>query len=652
MKTIFKIITVMVLVSVSMSACDYLDVVPDNIATIDNAFSNRNQAEKYLYSCYSYRPVIGDLDNDPAMFGGDEVWQYYPTAVAVNHIYHGTQIARGLQNLNNPWVNYWSGGGNGGKPLWRGIRDCNIFLENIDKVMDIPPYEKTRWIAEVKFLKAYYHYYLLKCYGPIPIVDVNLPISAGVDEVKVYREPVDKVVEYVSNLVLEVLPDLPDANQVLEGTEAGRIDKLAALGMRAEMLLFVASPLFNGNTDYKSMVDNRGEQLFNQTYDANKWKIAADALKELIDLCHAQGKKLYKQVSSRTAAAPHELQLQTTYRQAICDRWNEELIWGGTNNNCALLSKTAHARIVRMAVGNIASVTSEYCPTLKTVEAYYSSNGVPVEEDTQWAQNGWYSDRYKVREEPSSGTPEIYYVKEGQKTVNLHYNREPRFYASIGFDRGIYYGSGYYDLSNVKHLESFNLEYSGIILGSQFSWTGYAAKKMHSFEVTVETNNVNLMPGGYYPFPILRLADIYLMYAEALNEAEDSPTARAQAIEYIDLVRERVELEGVTDSWTKYSSLPNKPATQDGLREIIHRERTIELALEGKRFWDLRRWKKISELNDQPRGWNINGETREDYYNVLEVARVPANFTVRDYFWPIKESDIITNRNLIQNYGW
>ena len=144
MKTLSKIITVMVLVSVSTSACDYLDVVPDNIATIDNAFSNRNQAEKYLYTCYSYRPVIGDLDNDPAMFGGDEVWQYYPTAVAANHIYHGTQIARGLQNINNPWVNYWNGGDNGGKPLWRGIRDCNIFLENIDKVMDVQPYEKTR----------------------------------------------------------------------------------------------------------------------------------------------------------------------------------------------------------------------------------------------------------------------------------------------------------------------------------------------------------------------------------------------------------------------------------------------------------------------------------------------------------------------------
>jgi hypothetical protein len=638
------------MVLLSLNACDYLDVIPDNVATLDNAFSNRNQAERYLYTCYSYRPPIGHIDHDPAMFGGDEVWQYYPTAVAANRIYNGTQIARGLQNSNEPWANYWNGENNNGKSLWNGIRDCNIFLDNIDKVQDIQPYEKTRWIAEAKFLKAYYHYFLFKCYGPIPITDVSLPISASVDEVKVHREPVDRVVEYISNLVLEVLPDLPEAAQVLEGTEAGRIDKLSAMGMRTELLLFAASPLFNGNTDYRNMLNKRGEQLFNQTYDGNKWKAAADACKELIDLCLAQRKDLYRRVHNRTVAAPPELQLQTVYRNAVCDRWNEELIWGGTNYDCAQLTRTSHARIVRMDLGYIGSVTSEYCPTLKTVEAYYSSNGVPIEEDTQWAQNGWYASRHTVRDEPSSGTPETYYVKEGQRTVHLHYNREPRFYASIGFDRGIYYGSGYYDFpGNVKHCESLNLEYSGKILGSQFSWTGYSAKKMHSFEVSVAANSVTLMPAGYYPFPILRLADIYLMYAEALNEfSGPSP----EVCQYIDLVRERAGLEGVVDSWSKYSSRPEKPSSKDGLREIIHRERTIELALEGKRFWDIRRWKKIGELNDQPRGWNIDGENREDFYRVREIARVPVNFTVRDYFWPIKESDIITNTNLTQNYGW
>lgn len=634
------IMTVLVL----LSACDYLDIVPDNVATIDYAFRNRTEAEKYLYTCYSYRPQIGDVNNDPAMSGGDEIWQYYPVNASSNS-YTGTQIGRGFQNTNDPWLNFWDGA-QGGKALWRGIRDCNIFLDNIDKVLDIQEYEKTRWIAEVKFLKAYYHYYLFKCYGPIPVMDVSLPISADVDAVQVYREPVDRVVDYISNLILESIEDLPDASGIIEGTEAGRVDKLAALSIRAELLLFAASPLFNGNTDYGSLTDNRGEQLFNPTYDANKWKIAADACKEAIDLCHAQQKKLFDRVDPLIVNAPEPLKLQTTYREAICDRWNEELLWGNTNHGWNELSNASHAKIMRVSVSLLNNMNSQWAPTLKLVESYYSSHGVPIEEDIEWQQNGWYSQRYAIRDEPSSGD-EIYYVKEGQKTVYLHYNREPRFYASIGFDRGIYYGSGYNDFpANVKHCEFFNLEYSGMVVGSYYSVTGYAAKKMHSFKCAISENSLSL---EYYPFPIMRLANLYLMYAEALNEFSGPDD---EIYSYLDRIRARAGLEGVRESWAKYSNRPDRPNTQDGLREIIRHERTVELALEGKRFWDLRRWKQINELNSQPMGWNIQGETAEDFYRVVTVARVPVKFGIKDYFWPIRETNLTVNRNLIQNYGW
>jgi hypothetical protein len=398
------------------------------------------------------------------------------------------------------------------------------------------------------------------------------------------------------------------------------------------------------------MVDNRGVELFNKDYDANKWTIAAEACREAIEMCHEQKKALYDVVDPMASDAPEELQLQTTYREAICDRWNKELIWGNTNNDYNTLSRSSHPRIVRLSFTELNNINSQWAPTLKTVEQYYSSNGVPIEEDTQWQQEGWYANRYSIRPEPSSGEPEIFYVKEGKITVNLHYNREPRFYASIGFDRGIYYGSGYFDFpANVKHCEFLNLEYSGFQGGSQYSPTGYAAKKMHSFKCSVAENASSI---EYYPFPILRLADLYLMYAEALNEAEDSQTARDLAIQYVDRIRARVKLDGVVESWAKYSNRPDKPSSQSGLREIIQRERSIELAMEGKRFWDLRRWNKISELNNQPKGWNVQGETAEDFYRVIDIARVPVNFTIRDYFWPIRESDLITNKNLKQNNGW
>lgn len=641
MKTLHKIILAITLL-ISFGSCNYLDIVPDNVATIDFSFRNRTAAEKYLFTCYSYRPPIGSANTDPGMNGCDDTWNLYE----YGSNWANAQIARGYQTSNSPTLNFWDGQ-NSGKPLFNGIRDCNIFLENIDLVRDLPDYEKKRWVAEVKFLKAYYHYYLMRCYGPIPIIDKNLPISAGVAEVQIYREPIDMVVTFITGLMAEAARDLPNASEIIEGTEAGRVDKLAALGIRAQVLLFAASPLFNGNTDYANMIDNRGTVLFPQTYDANKWKLAAEACKQAIDTCIIQKKALYDQVDPQAVLSPDPFKQEVKYRQAICDRWNKELIWGGTNNDCNYLSSEAQAKIMTINAELFQTARPEWAPTLKMAGIYYSNNGVPIEEDNQWQNNGWYDNRFKVRPEVSSGG-DIYYVQSGMQTVYLHYNRESRFYASLGFDKGVYFGNGYYSFpSNVKYCNFFNKAISGRQSSSCYSITGYSAKKMHNFKNSQTATSA--MTYEYFPFPVLRLADLYLMYAEALNEFS-GPSA--EAISYLDLIRARAGLKGVKESWLNYSNKPNKPDTKDGLRQIIHQERNIELAFEGKRFWDIRRWKEINVLNEQPLGWNIFGETSDDFYKIVSVAQIPVKATVKDYFWPIKESNLSVNKNLLQNYGW
>lgn len=627
-------------------SCNYLDIVPDNMATIDYAFRNRTACEKYLYTCYSYRPRHGDFSWDPAIAATDEVWchSYINTA--------GRYIARGMQKVNDPYMNFWSGAKSGDSfvipALWDGIRDCNIFLENVDKVTDLPSYERDRWIAEVKFLKAYYHFYLFRMYGPIPIMDVNLPVSATPEEVKVYREPVDNVVDYIVNLLDEAAAGLPSNDDLVEGTEAGRVYNLVAKAMKARVLAYAASPLFNGNTDYASLVDNRGVQLFPQTYDPEKWKKAADACLEAIDMAHAQNKRLYTSVDPLLSTQNDTFKLQTTLRQAICDRWNCELIWGSTNNDQYSFVQRCQSRVLRVGAEMGTVVRTEWAPTLNTVEKFYSSHGVPINEDRDWVQNNWYSQRYEIRPEVSSGA-EKYYVKEGQKTVNLHYNREPRFYANIGFDRGIYFGNGYNKFpDNVKHCEFCAKEYSGVASASEaFSVTGYGAKKMHSFKDAMTANDYSI---EYYPFPIMRMADLYLLYAEALNEYS-GPSG--EVYKYVDMIRERAGLEGVQASWTKYSISLSKVATKEGLREIIQHEREIELVFEGQHFWDLRRWKRIQDLNEQPKGWNvIQGDTQDLFYTVTSVAQTPVEFSVRDYFWPINEKEISINSNLVQNFDW
>ena len=147
---------------------------------------------------------------------------------------------------------------------------------------------------------------------------------------------------------------------------------------------------------------------------------------------------------------------------------------------------------------------------------------------------------------------------------------------------------------------------------------------------------------------MIRLADLYLYYAEALNEA-NGPTG--EAYNYIDLVRERAGLDGVLTSWSSFSTNASKPTTKEGLREIIQQERMIEMSFEGLRFWDMRRWKLAVDLMNQPiKGWNVLQEDLVDYYKVKDLFY--PSFSERDYLWPVSENEIINNPTLIQNPGW
>ncbi|QZE13277.1 RagB/SusD family nutrient uptake outer membrane protein [Halosquirtibacter laminarini] len=642
MKNIIYYIVVLLLLC---SCDDYLNVVPDNVPTIEHSFRNRIGAEKFLFSCYSYRPPVGSVDKDPAMNGGDETWECYNKT---RYVFTNSYLARGYQNVSDPILNTWDGR-QGSRSLWQGIRDCNIFIENAYKVVDFQPGEMKRMIAEAEFLKAYYHFYLLKSYGPIPITDHNLPINVSVDEVQVFRDPVDKVFKYIVEKLDQIIPDLPYPEQMILETELGRADRLTALTMKAEVLLYEASPLFNGNSDYVNFKDERGISLFPQSYDDEKWKHAADACKIAIDECAAHGKLLHRVVDPLVSSQDPFFQEQTTYREAICGLRNKELIWPSTNINTTFLSINASARIVRMSAENLNKATSEWAPTIKLIEKYYSENGVPINEDKDWVNNNWYNQRFKLRPEPSN-VDERMKVELNKQTVYLHFHREPRFYASLGFDKGVYFGSGYYNFTgetrNVQYCNFINFGKSGYQGGSGYSITGYSVKKMHSFKDALSHNNSTKK---YFSFPIYRLANLYLMYAEALNEYS-GPSS--EVFKYLDDIRSRAGLQGVKESWTQYSINPTKPDTKDGLRDIIHQERTIELAFEGKRFWDIRRWKKIEVLNEQPRGWNILADNQEEFYKVLNIAVEPVEFGVKDYFWPLKESNLDVNEHLIQNYGW
>lgn len=612
---------------VPVTSCNFLDVVPDNVATIENAFADKYNAEKFLATCYSYLPVFSDPWINPGLLSGDEVW--FNEEVSGGWV-HAQLIAKGRQNSRTPYLNYWDGEERGTQ-MFVGIRDCNIFLENIDRVADLSVLEKKKWAAEVKFLKAYYHFWLLKCYGPIPIIDKNLPVYASSTEIKTYREPVDEVFKFIVNTLDEAIPDLP-LIVLSETSDLGRITQPIALAVKADVLATSASPLFNGNSDFNSMIDNRGVALFNPIYDQNKWQLAANAAKEAITVCERAKIRLYDDFTSKNVHSDNML-LELKLRSIVTEKESPEVIWAATNYRFG----QGYQRMLQPLLVNVTNanpVSQFYASTLQMAELFYSKNGVPIDEDPEYD----YANRYKLRK---AITIDKDYVKSGQETAILHFDREARFYANIAFDRGTYVLDPTYYYVQVRAGELSTKRNQG-----EFSATGYFVKKF------INPNNAfsgNAYLSNYeFPFPIIRLADVYLLYAEALNEMKDIPDE--EVYYYIDQIRKRAGLNGVVESWQAHSSNPGKPTSKSGMREIIHQERMIELAFEGARFWDLRRWKQAEKYMNKPiQGWNISGRGT-DFYKVVTLY-VP-QFEFKDYFWPIKEDELIKNPNLIQNLGW
>jgi len=632
----YKSLLLALLLFSGLSCKKYLDVVPDGTGTLDYAFRNRNEAENYLFTCYATLQQLYDPTTNAGFTGSAEI--IYPNNLTQHPISEiGFDLVRGSQNSANPGLDYWDGI-NGGEDMWRSIRRCNTMLANINEPVDLTAAEKQRWIGETKFLKAYYHYYLLRLYGPIPIVDTNLDITASTAQVRVSRVPVDSVFNYISNLLDQAAADLPPTitNQA---QELGRITSVIALSVKAEVLATQASPLFNGNPDYAGVKNKHGQLLFSSTYDPTKWQKAAAAAKAAIDACAAAGLKLYTFNAPGTIGTlPDSLVKVLTIQNAVTEKWdqNAELIWA--LNPVFPVQGYATPRLTQLSAVNIFSNPSTFAVPINTAELFYTDKGVPLNEDNTFD----YANRYGLRVGDAASQ---FYVAKGYTTINEHFNREPRFYANIAFDGGIWFGNGKTTISDMYHVEARgNSALAGPHDLNTLNITGYWPKKL--------VNYLSVYDDGFVPIdfhlPVMRLAGLYLLYAEASNEA-NGPTA--DAISYIDMVRARAGLGGVISSWATYSNNPSKPSTKEGLRAIIHQERRIELCFEAQSGWDLRRWKEMQTVLSSPQqGWHIYETDPGNYYQPTN-ALIPV-FGIKNYLWPIQDNNLIIDPNLVQNAYW
>ena len=625
------------------SSCDYLDVVPDDMAVLDHAFANRAEAERYLLTCFSYIPDMANQNANIAMCGADELWT---NRKKENESLH---VAQGQQGVNDPFVNYWEGKRGASVNLYRGLRDCNTFLAVLadkTRIPDLNQTDRARWICEVKFLKGYYHFLLFRMYGPIVIADVALPIDATPDEVRLHRQPVDSVVNYIARLYDESLqPELP-TKITNPQDELGRITHAIVLSMKARLLVTAASDLFNGNPDYHGFTDKDGLLLFAQNFKGDeiykaKWERAREACDVALNACIESGAREYVFSNPKNITVPETI-LEMTIRNSFADdEWekNPEIIWGLSGRRVSGLQTEVMTRIDPKFPLNNASAREALNPTVQITDFYYTKNGLPMSEDKNWNAGRSLTDVIRI------DSTYKYNLKSDYDVVAKHIEREPRFYANLAFDGSIWYMN-----SSVNEM---SFEITGRADGNQtrlganeFTITGYWPKKLVNYKYVIREGSS--YDRRDYPWPEMRLPDLYLLYAEALCETDNFD----QAIEYVDKIRLKAGLKGVKDTWTSELSLrAGKYNTKEGLREIIRHERTIELMFEGSRYWDVRRWKTLGTLNQMIQGWDVEQVLSSTYYRYLNVYN-QGFILPRDYLSPIREYALIVNPNLVQNPYW
>lgn len=665
MKTIYRYIITAAVSSLSMASCDYLDIVPDNTVTEESKWADRNTAERTLATCYANLPRFGSWNDNPSIMGAAEL--IFPN---IRHWTEeaGMKLVMGRNSSTQNLMNYWEGSGG----CYAGIRECNDFLAGIDRVQDLQQFQKERMKAEVKMIKAYLHFYLLRWYGPICPMRTNPPVDQSTADNKVYRQKVDDCFAYVIELLDEVI-DSEALPLVInnKATELGRFTQAAAYFLKARVLLYWASPLFNGNTDYVDFLNEKGEPFFNQTPDPSRWRTAAEACSRAIEVCTESGIRLYTEADYRTRSTLSDEMLKVnTLRSSVTEIWNCELVWGATHSPFTGDIEGHCFAILEGGTGAWKCSSSLGIP-FSLVNEFYTRNGLPVEQDKDYHAEGLY-DIYRYNETDETFNEHYdfdynkHYVVKDAYNPGMNFDREPRFYATFGFNRGVWFGNYYNDPADDRNIEidpntyayphNYFGEFSSVYNSDNYNPTGYWAKKLVSFYMSQTSGDG--MAWGRYPYPDMRYADLLLMAAEAWNEVE-GPSARVYG--YIDEVRHRAGLKGIKESYALHAKDTYKgyPDNKDHLREIIRRERAIELACEGSRYWDELRWKTAEKtFNRILQGWNVLGnadggnaqEQAQEYY--IPTIQFIQEFNHRDYFAPIPDAEIQKNPNLKQNPNW
>ncbi|WP_343745290.1 RagB/SusD family nutrient uptake outer membrane protein [Chitinophaga sp.] len=598
-----KRLAYLALVSTSFltTACnkDFLNQVPDDRITIEQVFARRRYSEEYLANIYSTIPNEAYRNTSPWEGCSDDADITYDRPGSGYDTY---PINLGNWSAASGYMDTWA-------KYYRGIRSASYFMQHIDEnkeIKELPNGQDLidKYKAEARFLRAFFYYGLLRQYGPVILLG-DTPIAGDLEpsdaEMQKPRSSYDECVNYIVSELDLAATKLPKHFTEQADADYGRATAATCKAIKSRVLLLAASPQFNGNTDYAGFSNIDGKQLISSTFDKEKWKRAADAAKDVITGFNFS---LYRKNDATGKYDPY-----LSCRDVFLDPWNSEVIFARTTNN---LKDWERSTSPRLANGYAAVAVTQ-----QLVDEFEMQNGKGIRETGSGYMETGFS------------TAATKYTTAG--TYNMYVNREPRFYVNVSYNGSLWINTS----EGNKVIETFFTGNTGKKGSWDFPRTGYIARKnIHP------NSNPRISQYIARPFILVRYAEILLNYVEALNEYAPGDPDIAK---YLNEIRNRAGLPEVAPG-----------LGQSEMRAKIRHERRVELALESLRYFDTRRW-KIAEQTDGGNfyGMNVDAGTKLTdlvfYQRTVFERRV---FLKSYYLFPIPQSEMDRDRNLVQNPGW
>jgi len=607
-------ITVLAFALLSISACkkNFLDVSSELASqlSMEEIFSNAT------YSRQWHRNIFTGIVNSSGMIlnassenisGLDNPWPAFTDEIKNAQGTLRSVTSTGYNAGNAPFSR-WN--------LYQQIRQANIFLE---KAVVVPNTGGTDFIeepelikmkAQARFLRAYYYYLLFELYGPVPILEKS--VDPGSPDLDFERNSVDEVVKFISDELTAVADQLDE--RITDQNFLAVPTKGTALALKAKVLVYAASPLYNGGfPEALALTNPSGKKLF-PAKDDSKWQTALTALEEFINFSNGKY-ELYKVNTNGVYDVD-----KTLYELFM--KYNNEIIWANPNQLWGDVGGEGTQR--RATPRSQGQGFACIAVTQELVDDFFMNDGLPISESPNYSETG-----FSVAGEDPTGRTET-------GTYRMWVKREPRFYQSV-----FYHGRKWHVTNGVV---KFNKGNGNDNSAADYPWSGYLMYKRLSRIV----HNTGSSPrSDYHPSIIFRLAEFYLLYAEALNEVNPSDP---KIIEYVDKIRERAGIP-------KLSVIkPGVRGNQELQREAIRREMRVELCMEGQRYFDVRRWMIAQNAVGKGGqagpffGMNMGAATENEFFKRTSYETRVFNKSM--YLFPIPLTEIQKSKKLIQNPLW